>query len=139
MTSRRARLDSTTVARFIDIHPDNPQPRLLEQVATARRDGALIAYPTDSGYALGCALGNRDGRDRILRIRGLDDKHHFTLMCRDFAQLGQFVHAALSTCTNWPSWAKSRHMSVKWCLSSSPRIRRIRSRPSRLPSAQPSA
>jgi tRNA threonylcarbamoyl adenosine modification protein (Sua5/YciO/YrdC/YwlC family) len=92
MTSRPARLDSTTVARFIDIHPDNPQPRLLEQVAAALRDGALIAYPTDSGYALGCALGNRDGRDRILRIRGLDDKHHFTLMCRDFAQLGQFVH-----------------------------------------------
>src|SRR5699024_10696488 len=48
--------------------------------------------PTDSGYALGCQLGNRDGRDRILRIRDLDDKHHFTLMCRDFAQLGQFVH-----------------------------------------------
>jgi tRNA threonylcarbamoyl adenosine modification protein (Sua5/YciO/YrdC/YwlC family) len=80
------------VARFVDIHPDNPQPRLLEQVADALRDGALIAYPTDSGYALGCQLGNRDGRDRILRIRGLDEKHHFTLMCRDFAQLGQFVH-----------------------------------------------
>jgi len=80
------------VARFVDIHPDNPQPRLLEQVAESLRDGALIAYPTDSGYALGCMLGNRDGRDRILRIRGLDEKHHFTLMCRDFAQLGQFVH-----------------------------------------------
>lgn len=80
------------MARFVDIHPDNPQPRLLEQVAESLRDGALIAYPTDSGYALGCMLGNRDGRDRILRIRGLDEKHHFTLMCRDFAQLGQFVH-----------------------------------------------
>ena len=80
------------MARFVDIHPDNPQPRLLEQVADALRDGALIAYPTDSGYALGCQLGNRDGRDRILRIRGLDEKHHFTLMCRDFSQLGQFVH-----------------------------------------------
>ena len=56
------------------------------------RDDALIAYPTDSGYALGCQLGNRDGRDRILRIRDLDDKHHFTLMCKDFSQLGQFVH-----------------------------------------------
>ena len=80
------------MARFVDIHPDNPQPRLLEQVAESLREGALIAYPTDSGYALGCMLGNRDGRDRILRIRGLDEKHHFTLMCRDFAQLGQFVH-----------------------------------------------
>ena len=80
------------MARYLDVHPDNPQPRLLNQVADALRDDALIAYPTDSGYALGCRLGNRDGRDRILRIRGLDDKHHFTLMCKDFAQLGQFVH-----------------------------------------------
>jgi tRNA threonylcarbamoyl adenosine modification protein (Sua5/YciO/YrdC/YwlC family) len=64
---------------------------LIEQVADAVRDEALIAYPTDSGYALGARLGNRDGRDRILGIRGLDDKHHFTLMCSDFAQLGQFV------------------------------------------------
>jgi tRNA threonylcarbamoyl adenosine modification protein (Sua5/YciO/YrdC/YwlC family) len=79
------------VARFLDVHPDNPQPRLLGQIADALRDDQLIAYPTDSGYALGCQLGNRDGRDRILRIRGLDDRHHFTLMCKDFAQLGQFV------------------------------------------------
>ncbi len=79
------------MARFLDVHPDNPQPRLLGQIADALRDDQLIAYPTDSGYALGSRLGNRDGRDRILRIRGLDDKHHFTLMCRDFAQLGHFV------------------------------------------------
>ena len=76
----------------MDLHPDNPQPRLIAQVVEEMREGALIAYPTDSGYALGCMLGNRDGRDRILKIRGLDDKHHFTLMCRDFSQLGQFVH-----------------------------------------------
>ena len=80
------------MARFIDVHPDNPQSRLVAQIADALRDDQLIAYPTDSGYALGCQLGNRDGRDRILRIRGLDEKHHFTLMCKDFAQLGQFVH-----------------------------------------------
>jgi tRNA threonylcarbamoyl adenosine modification protein (Sua5/YciO/YrdC/YwlC family) len=79
------------VARYVDLHPDNPQPRLVSQVVDALRDDALIAYPTDSGYALGCQLGNRDGRDRILRIRQLDERHHFTLMCRDFAQLGQFV------------------------------------------------
>ena len=58
----------------------------------ALRDDQLIAYPTDSGYALGARLGNREGRDRILRIRDLDERHHFTLMCKDFAQLGQFVH-----------------------------------------------
>jgi tRNA threonylcarbamoyl adenosine modification protein (Sua5/YciO/YrdC/YwlC family) len=80
------------VARYLDIHPDNPQPRLVAQVVQALRDDQLIAYPTDSGYALGARLGNREGRDRILRIRDLDERHHFTLMCKDFAQLGQFVH-----------------------------------------------
>ena len=80
------------MARYVELHPDNPQPRRLEQIADALQDDALIAYPTDSGYALGCRIGNRDGRDRILRIRGLDDKHHFTLACKDFSQLGQLVH-----------------------------------------------
>ena len=84
------------MARFVDVHPDNPQPRLLAQVADAVRGDALIAYPTDSGYALGARLGNREGRARILAIRQLDDKHHFTLMCSDFAQLGQFVHISNS-------------------------------------------
>src|ERR1700755_2306604 len=68
----------------------------MSQVADAVREDALIAYPTDSGYALGTRLGNRDGRDRIVAIRELDDKHHFTLMCSDFAQLGQFVQISNS-------------------------------------------
>ena len=80
------------VARYVDIHPENPQERLLQQVVDALRDDALIAYPTDSGYALGSRIGNREVRDRILRIRGLDERHHFTLVCKDFSQLGQFVH-----------------------------------------------
>lgn len=80
------------MARYVDVHPVNPQPRSIRQVAEAMDDGALIAYPTDSGYALGCELGNRDGRDRIVTIRQLDHRHHFTLVCRDFSQLGQFVH-----------------------------------------------
>ena len=80
------------MARYLELHPDDPQPRRLDQITEALRADALIAYPTDSGYALGCRIGNRDGRDRILRIRGLDDKHHFTLVCKDFSQLGQFVH-----------------------------------------------
>lgn len=79
------------MARYVDVHPENPQSRLLGQIADALREDQLIAYPTDSGYALGCRLGNREGRDRILRIRRLDEKHHFTLMCKDFAQLGHFV------------------------------------------------
>lgn len=80
------------MARYLDVHPDDPQPRLIGQAVQAVRDGGLIAYPTDSGYALGCALGNQAGRDRIVAVRRLDDKHHFTLLCRDFAQLGQLVH-----------------------------------------------
>ncbi|RDS66546.1 threonylcarbamoyl-AMP synthase [Streptomyces sp. M7] len=73
------------------MHPDNPQPRTIAQIAESVRSGALIAYPTDSCYALGCRLGSRDGIDRIRSIRRLDDRHHFTLVCQDFAQLGQFV------------------------------------------------
>ncbi len=79
------------MARYFDVHPDNPQPRIIGQVADMIRGGGLIAYPTDSCYALGCQLGNQDGLDRIRQIRHLDDRHHFTLVCQDFAQLGQFV------------------------------------------------
>ncbi|ANJ05844.1 L-threonylcarbamoyladenylate synthase [Streptomyces parvulus] len=79
------------MAKYFDVHPDNPQPRSIAQVADSVRSGALIAYPTDSCYALGCRLGSRDGIDRIRSIRQLDNRHHFTLVCQDFAQLGQFV------------------------------------------------
>ncbi|MER5216281.1 L-threonylcarbamoyladenylate synthase [Streptomyces sp. NPDC002838] len=79
------------MAKYFDVHPDNPQPRTIAQVADSVRSGALIAYPTDSCYALGCRLGSRDGIDRIRTIRKLDDRHHFTLVCQDFSQLGQFV------------------------------------------------
>ena len=79
------------MARYFDVHPDNPQPRSLAAVRDLLLDGGLIAYPTDSGFALGCTLGNRDGLDRIRHIRGLDRHHHFTLVCSRFAQLGQYV------------------------------------------------
>lgn len=79
------------MARYLDIHPQDPQPRLITQVATVLADGGLIAYPTDSGYALGCALGNQEGKERIAAIRRLDERHHYTLVCSSFAQLGQFV------------------------------------------------
>jgi tRNA threonylcarbamoyl adenosine modification protein (Sua5/YciO/YrdC/YwlC family) len=82
------------VARYFDIHPANPQRRALAQIAEIVRDGGVIAYPTDSCYALGCQLGNRDGMARIRSIRGLDDRHHLTLVCQDFAQLGQFANVA---------------------------------------------
>jgi tRNA threonylcarbamoyl adenosine modification protein (Sua5/YciO/YrdC/YwlC family) len=79
------------VAKYFDVHPDNPQSRAIGQVVDIVRGGGLIAYPTDSCFALGCALGNKEGMDRIRDIRHLDDRHPFTLMCRDFTQLGQFV------------------------------------------------
>jgi tRNA threonylcarbamoyl adenosine modification protein (Sua5/YciO/YrdC/YwlC family) len=80
------------MARYYDVHPVDPQPRAISQVVELLRDDGLVAYPTDSCYALGVQLGNREGLERIKRIRDLDDKHHFTLVCRDFAQLGQLVH-----------------------------------------------
>ncbi|WP_319460264.1 L-threonylcarbamoyladenylate synthase [Micromonospora sp. RTP1Z1] len=84
------------MARYYDLHPDNPQPRVLRQVVDLLRGDGLIAYPTDSCYAFGCQLGNRGGLDRIREIRRLDDRHPFTLVCRDFAQLGQFVKVSNS-------------------------------------------
>ncbi|NUT46640.1 MAG: threonylcarbamoyl-AMP synthase [Saccharothrix sp.] len=80
------------MARYFDVHPVNPQRRSIDQAVALLESDGLIAYPTDSCYALGCRLGNKAGLDRIRQIRHLDDRHHFTLMCRDFAQLGQFVH-----------------------------------------------
>ena len=79
------------MARYFDIHPANPQRRAIVQVADIVRGGGVIAYPTDSCYALGCQLGNRDGFARIRSIRHLGERHHLTLVCQDFAQLGQFV------------------------------------------------
>ena len=80
------------MARYVDLHPVNPQPRVIAQTVALLHDGGLIAYPTDSCYALGFALDNVHGADRIRQIRHLDDRHDFTLVCSDFAQLGQFVH-----------------------------------------------
>ncbi|MQS09142.1 L-threonylcarbamoyladenylate synthase [Streptomyces alkaliphilus] len=79
------------MAKYFDVHPDNPQRRVIGQVVEIIRSGGLVVYPTDSCFALGCHPGNKEGLDRIREIRRLDDRHHFTLVCRDFAQLGQFA------------------------------------------------
>lgn len=79
------------MARYLDVHPENPQRRSIAQAVEIVRSDGLIAYPTDSCFALGCRLGNREGLQRIRDIRRLDDRHDFTLVCRDFAQLGRFV------------------------------------------------
>jgi tRNA threonylcarbamoyl adenosine modification protein (Sua5/YciO/YrdC/YwlC family) len=80
------------MAKYFDVHPDNPQRRVITQVVDIVRADGLIAYPTDSCFALGCQMGNKEGIERIRSIRHLDDRHHFTLVCQDFAQLGQLVY-----------------------------------------------
>ncbi|MHB1431637.1 MAG: L-threonylcarbamoyladenylate synthase [Streptosporangiaceae bacterium] len=79
------------MVRHLDVHPTDPQPRVIAKIADIVRSGGVIAYPTDSCYALGCQLGNTDGIARIRTIRQLDERHHLTLVCRDFAQLGQYA------------------------------------------------
>ncbi|MBE2259762.1 MAG: threonylcarbamoyl-AMP synthase [Candidatus Accumulibacter sp.] len=79
------------MAQFVSIHPDNPQPRLLNRAAEIVRQGGVIALPTDSSYALGCHLGDKAAVERIRSIRGVDERHLLTLMCRDLSQIGQFA------------------------------------------------
>jgi len=79
------------MAQFFQIHPDNPQPRLIRQAVEILRSGGVIVYPTDSSYALGCQVGNKEAMDRIRRIRRLDDRHNFTLVCRNLAEVSQYT------------------------------------------------
>lgn len=75
----------------LNIHPENPQSRLIMQVIDVLDRGGVIAYPTDSGYALGCALGNKSAMERIIRIRQLKKHHHFTLMLKDLSHVGEYA------------------------------------------------
>ncbi|SHE26079.1 telomere recombination [Actinomyces glycerinitolerans] len=77
-----------SMSRYIELHPVNPQARLVTKIVDRLRNGELIAYPTDSGYALACAPGNKEGLERIRTIRQLDSKHNFTFVCANFAQVG---------------------------------------------------
>lgn len=79
------------MSQFFQIHPDNPQPRLIRQAADIIRKGGVVVYPTDSAYALGCQIGNKAALDRIRRIRRLDAGHNFTLVCRDLSELATFA------------------------------------------------
>ena len=84
-------MERLVVAQLFEIHPQNPQHRLVKQVIDELHSGAVIAYPTDSGYALGTVLGNKNGLERIRRIRSLSKRHHFTLMMRDLAHIGEYA------------------------------------------------
>ena len=79
------------MSEVIDIHPENPQPRLIKRVVDLLKKGSIVAYPTDSGYALGCSLGNKKAMDQIINIRKLTKHHHFTLMLRDLSHVGEYA------------------------------------------------
>lgn len=79
------------MSQFFQIHPDNPQARLVRQAADIVRGGGVIVYPTDSAYALGCHIGDKAALDRIRRIRKLDDRHNFTLVCRDLSEIATYA------------------------------------------------
>lgn len=79
------------MAQFFTIHPDNPQPRLIRQAVECLKKGGILAYPTDSCYALGCQIGDKEAMQRIRDIRGVDERHHFTLMCRDLSEVSHYA------------------------------------------------
>ncbi|CDH18371.1 threonylcarbamoyl-AMP synthase [Xenorhabdus bovienii] len=80
------------MSQFFYIHPDNPQSRLIGQSVDMLKKGGVVIYPTDSGYAIGCCLENKDAMTRICRIRQLDGRHNFTLMCRDLSEIATYAH-----------------------------------------------
>jgi tRNA threonylcarbamoyl adenosine modification protein (Sua5/YciO/YrdC/YwlC family) len=79
------------VAEYLEVHPKNPQPRLIRKAADIVRQGGVIAYPTDSCYALGCHVGDKDALERIRRIRDADKHHNFTLVCRNLSEIGRYA------------------------------------------------
>ncbi|MBD2786070.1 threonylcarbamoyl-AMP synthase [Xenorhabdus sp. DI] len=80
------------MSQFFYIHPDNPQARLIDQSVEALKKGGVVIYPTDSGYAIGCCLENKEAMTRICRIRQLEGRHNFTLMCRDLSEIATYAH-----------------------------------------------
>ena len=79
------------MAQFFSIHPDNPQPRLIRQATQIVREGGVIVYPTDSAYAIACQVQDKNGLERIRRVRQVDKEHHFTLVCRDLSELATYA------------------------------------------------
>ena len=96
------------MSQFFQIHPENPQQRLVSQAADIIRSGGVVVYPTDSAYAIGCHIGDKNALDRIRRIRKLDARHNFTLVCRDLSEIATYarvdntVYRLLKHCTPGP-------------------------------------
>jgi tRNA threonylcarbamoyl adenosine modification protein (Sua5/YciO/YrdC/YwlC family) len=79
------------MSQHFHLHPDNPQPRLIRETVKLLRSGGVMVYPTDSCYAIGCMIGNKEGMERIRALRGVDDKHLFTLICRDLSEIARYA------------------------------------------------
>lgn len=79
------------MGQYFTLHPDNPQPRLIREAVKLLRGGGVMVYPTDSCYALGCMIGNKAGMERIRALREVDEKHHFTLVCRDLSEIARYA------------------------------------------------
>ena len=90
-SGKKIRVLYQQMSNYFEIHPDDPQGRLISQVAAILRHGGIIVYPTDSCYALGCIVGNKNSVERIMRIRQLDSKHNMTLICRDLSDIGNYA------------------------------------------------
>lgn len=96
------------MSQFFQVHPDNPQQRLIDRAVDVIRQGGVIVYPTDSSYAIGCHIGDKTAMERIKRIRRLDDKHNFTLMCRDLSEIATYAkvdnsaYRLIKACTPGP-------------------------------------
>jgi tRNA threonylcarbamoyl adenosine modification protein (Sua5/YciO/YrdC/YwlC family) len=110
------------MARVLAIHPVNPQQRLVRLVVECIRDGGVVVYPTDSAYALGCAVGNKTGMERIARIRQIDSKHNFTLMCRDLSEIATYARVDNSCYRLLKAYTPAAYTFILKATSEVPRL-----------------
>lgn len=110
------------MGRVIAIHPQNPQLRLVRQVVECVRDGGVIVYPTDSAYALGCAVGNKAGMETIVRLRQVDSKHNFTLLCRDLSEIATYARVDNSSYRLLKAYTPAPYTFILKATSEVPRL-----------------
>lgn len=110
------------MSQYFQIHPENPQLRLIRQAVEIVRGGGVIVYPTDASYALGCQLGNKAGLERIRRLRQLDDKHNFTLVCSDLSQLSLFARVDTGAFRLLKTWTPGPYTFILQASREVPRI-----------------
>lgn len=110
------------MSQFFQIHPQNPQPRLIKQAVEIIRGGGVIIYPTDSSYALGCRLGDKGALERIRRLRQLDDRHNFTLVCCDLSQLSLFAKVDTAAFRLLKTWTPGPYTFILNATREVPRI-----------------